>query len=513
MTDPSSLIYRTDDIRRIEAAAFAQKPPQPLMARAGLAAAELARALLHDRRRVLVFAGPGNNGGDAFVAATHLEQWGREVTVVFTGEPSKLPADARAAYDRWRDVDGSTLAHWPEDLAGDLLVDGLFGIGLERDLTGPYAELVTRMNASGTPILALDIPSGLHADSGRVLGTAVRARHTVTFLALKPGLLTLDGPDHAGTVHVAPIGIDAATVLPPAGFVVDDRFVRAALPPRPHNSHKGHYGSVAIVGGAPGMTGAALLAGRAALHLGAGRVYVGMLAPEGGQVDGRQPELMIRSGHDAANLEGATTLVVGPGLGQSHHAAAMLDLAVERDVPLVLDADGLNLVATEPTRAARVRVRSAPTILTPHPAEAARLLNTTVASIQADRIAAALRMAGATNAWVVLKGAGSVCAGPDGTWYVNTSGNPGMAAAGMGDVLSGIVGALLGQGASPRDALLAGVRIHGLAGDRVVRQVGGPLGITASEVSLAARAEAVRIAVSQHTSCPDDHPGVPSRHD
>lgn len=494
-TDPATPIYRTEDIRRIESAAFAMNPSPSLMARAGLAAAELARTLMGERSRALVFAGPGNNGGDAFVLARHLREWWLDATVVFPGTPDRLPTDAREAFERWREAGGTTLPDWPADLDADLLVDGLFGIGLERDLAGPWAALAARMNAAPAPALALDVPSGLHADSGRVLGTAIRAQHTVTFIALKPGLLTLDGPDHVGTIHVAPIGLDAAAIVPPSGSVISDDVVRRALPPRPRNSHKGHYGSVAVVGGAAGMAGAALLAGRAALHVGAGRVHVGMLAPDALVVDTNQPELMLRSGHDVVNLQGASVLVMGPGLGQSHQAAAMLELAVERDVPLVLDADALNLVAMERARQASVKGRVAPTIVTPHPAEAARLLQTTTASVQADRVTAALRIALELNAWVVLKGAGSVCAGPDGSWHVNTSGNPGMAAAGMGDVLSGIVGALLAQDASPRDALLAAVRLHGLAGDHVAAQVGGPLGLTASEVSLAARAEAVRIAM------------------
>lgn len=486
-------IYRTEDIRRIEAAAFAQSPPAPLMERAGLAAAELIRTQLGSRERALVLAGPGNNGGDAFVAARHLKQWWIDTTVVFTGDAASLPADAKAAHDAWRAAGGTVRAQWPEGPAADVVVDGLFGIGLRRPLDERHAELVMRTARSGATVIALDVPSGLQADTGQALGDAVQADHTITFIALKPGLLTLDGPDHAGVVHVAALGLDAAAAVAPRGFMVDGECVRTALPNRRRNSHKGDYGDVAIVGGAAGMAGAAWLAGRAALLLGAGRVYVGLADAQAPTLDPLHPELMMRPASDIVDLARAAVLVTGPGLGQSDAAAALLDAAIARDVPLVLDADALNLIAQDADRAGRVRKRTSGTIATPHPAEAARLLATDTSAVQADRIAAALRLADRLNAWTVLKGAGSVCAGPDGTWFVNTTGNPGMAAAGMGDVLSGMIGALMAQGAPIREALLAGVHLHGMAGDAVAADHGGPIGVTAGEVATAARLVANRM--------------------
>ncbi len=260
------------------------------------------------------------------------------------------------------------------------------------------------------------------------------------------------------------------------------------LAPRARNSHKGDYGSVGIVGGDHGMVGAALLAGRAALKLGSGRVYVGLLASDAQSVDPGQPELMLRTADEVLKLGHLSCLAVGPGLGQMPDAAFYLGVALESGLPLVLDADALNLIAADTRLAEIVRARPAPTLLTPHPAEAARLLRTSTPELQNDRVTAATTLAARLNALVVLKGAGSICAGPDGTWHINTSGNPGMASAGMGDVLTGIIAALLAQGAEPKTALLTGVHLHGAAADRAVAEGAGTVGLTASETVDAARA-------------------------
>lgn len=482
----SDAIHIVRDIRRIETAALALTSPPPLMERAGLAAAEVARALLGERSRVLVLAGPGNNGGDAFVVARHLRSWWLDVEVLFAGTAGKLPPDAAAAFDAWIAAGGTVRTDWPGGAAPDLVIDGLFGIGLQRPLDGAPAALVARANGCGARILALDVPSGLDADTGQVLGTAVRADDTVTFIALKPGLLTLDGPDHAGAVHVADLGLDRALVDASTGRLLDVSAVATVLPRRPKNSHKGSHGDLWILGGGAGMTGAALLSARAGLLAGAGRVLVAM--PDGAlAVDPIQPELMLRPGCTPDAWAAAACLVVGPGLGRSGTSARWLDAVLEMKVPLVLDADALNLIAGSPDTRRRVAERAAPTVLTPHPAEAGRLLGSGTASVQSDRLAAAHELARRFRAEVVLKGVGSVCASPDGRWWINASGNPGLAAAGMGDVLAGIVGALIAQGAEPGAALRAGVHLHGLAADRLVDAGIGPVGLTASEVARAAR--------------------------
>ena len=453
MSEP---IYLTRDIRRIEEAA----KDVPLMQRAGAAAAELAAKLAADTAKdVLVLAGPGNNGGDARIVAEILRQKFFRVTLATAADAATLPVDKR----------------W------GLVVDGLFGIGLARDIEGDFAKLVSYANAQDCPVLALDIPSGIAADTGRVLGHAVRAAHTITFIALKPGLLTLDGPDHCGEVTVADLGLDARKLVRPTGWAAAPQLFADALKPRPQNFHKGLAGSLAILGGAAGMTGAALLAGRAALKLGAGRVYVGML--EELSLDTATPELMLRHPDDALGQD-LDAIVVGPGLGRSERASALVGAALASDIACVLDADALNLVADDTDLRAACAKRRADTLLTPHPAEAARLLGAKTAEVQQDRLAAAQRLSRELNANVVLKGNGSVMVARDGHWFVNTSGNPGMASAGMGDVLSGILGALLAQKMSGEAAMVLGVHLHGLAADEC--NVG--VGLTASELIAPARA-------------------------
>lgn len=476
-TARESRILRCAALRAVEARHAEAQPP--LMERAGGAAAATALAMLPPAGQPLVLAGPGNNGGDAFVVARLLREAGRDPCVVFAGSAERLPADARRAHDAWLAAGGRTVDAIPAQ-AFALAVDGLFGIGMTRALAGRHAELVAEVNALGVPVLALDVPSGLDADTGRVLGCAVKATRTVTFIALKPGLLTADGPDYCGQIAVHALDLDCADedgrVLTPDDF-------RAQLAPRRRNSHKGSFGSAGIIGGAAGMAGAALLAGHAALKLGAGRVYVGML--ERLAVDAAQPELMLRAADEIPAL--ATALAVGPGLGQSPRAVSLLRRAIDAPLPLVIDADGLNLVAAHPVLQKRLAARSAASVLTPHPTEAARLLGTDIGTVQADRISAALELARRFDAEVVLKGCGSVLAGADGRWRINTTGNPGLASAGSGDVLTGCILALLAQGWPAPAALAAGVHLHGAAADLLVADGIGPVGMTANELVDAAR--------------------------
>jgi hydroxyethylthiazole kinase-like uncharacterized protein yjeF len=479
-------VYLTAEIRELEAKAALNLPPPGLMERAGLAAAEIARTLTGGGR-VLVVAGPGNNGGDAFVVARHLKSWWFKTDLVFAGDAAKLPADARAAHDAWHDCGGDILNDIPAGGGWDLVVDGLFGIGLQRDISGRHAELVAAINRLGAKVLALDLPSGLASDSGRVLGCAVRADHTATFIALKPGLLTSDGPDCCGHIHVCTLGLDPQKIQPAQGAVIGSDILRTVLPARHGNSHKGDYGSVGIIGGAPGMVGAALLAARAALHLGAGRVYAGLLAADAPGVDPMQPELMLRTIDDLWKIPHLDSLAVGPGLGMTLDARLCVRTALESRLPLILDADALNLIAAERMLQDKINARNTACVMTPHPAEAARLLDCTTTEVQADRVAAACAIAKRFRSHVVLKGAGSVCASPDGNWFINTSGNPGMASAGMGDVLTCMIAALIAQGADAQTALLAAVHLHGAAGDALVAAGAGPVGMTAGEVGLAAR--------------------------
>jgi ADP-dependent NAD(P)H-hydrate dehydratase / NAD(P)H-hydrate epimerase len=477
-------LYFAQTIQTLEAAAREAFPNAELMERAGLAAAERARQLLGAAgASVLVLAGPGNNGGDAFVVARHLRAWSYHVDVVFVGDAQRLPADAHAALQALQaEGDGELLQTIPARQRYDLIVDGLFGTGVSRALDKPYATLVADATELGAPVLALDMPSGINANTGGVMGAALRAQHTITFIALKPGLLTLDGPDYRGELSVDKLGLEARQFAPPDGYAIGSAHLRGALPARAKNSHKGSFGSVGVIGGAKGMVGAALLAGRAALYTGAGRVYVGLIAPLRPPVDFSQPELMLRSAADVLKLDHASCLALGPGMGMDETAAETMRAALLGDHPLVIDADALNLLAHDAGLQRLILVRPAPSILTPHPAEAARLLGTDTATIQASRVDSACRLAARLNAYVVLKGAGSVCALPDRRWFINATGNPGLASAGMGDVLTGFIAALLAQGASAEQALLAGVHLHGLAADMLAARDVGPRGLTASEL-------------------------------
>ncbi|MEO8628166.1 MAG: NAD(P)H-hydrate dehydratase [Betaproteobacteria bacterium] len=481
-------IYSSEEIRSIETIAQIDAGNEPLMERAGLAAAELARDLPIDSRKpILIFAGPGNNGGDAFVVARHLRQWWHKVEVVFAGERDRLSTDAGRAFDAWRAIGGEVLAGAQNTNGYALVIDGLFGIGLQRDVRGVYAELVRQINAIEAPVLALDIPTGLHADSGRVLHQAVLAEHTITFIALKPGLLTLDGPDQCGEIHVRDLGIDVEQLVPPRARLLTPDLLAHVIRPRRRNSHKGSFGNVGIVGGAAGMTGAALLAGRAALKLGAGRVYVGLLDADAPRLDPIQPELMLRDAKAVLGMRDLTCLVLGPGLSRSSEGAARVEQGLRMDIPLVIDADALSLIGDTSALQDLCRERTAATVMTPHPAEAGRLRQTATADIQHDRVTAASALAGQYRAIVALKGAGTVVALQDGAYCINASGNPGLSTAGTGDVLSGMLAALIAQGADPVVATCAAVHLHGAAADRVYTDIGGPVGMTASELLNAAR--------------------------
>jgi len=479
-------LYRTAALRAMEQRARAANPQPTLMERAGRDAAEYAQALMGPTgKAVLILAGPGDNGGDAFEVAARLKRSFHRVDVVHLGAGRHQSADAQAAAAKWHAADGRVLNVIPGNVHYDLVIDGLLGIGLKQAVTGPLAQLIEQANRIAAPRLALDIPSGLNADSGAMMGTTFRATHTITFLAPKPGLYTLDGPDVCGEIRVADLGVSDDK----ADGTLLDGAVLAQLPlRRPRNFHKGRAGGVAVIGGATGMVGAALLAGRAALRLGAGKVFLGLLAEHAPTTDTANPELMLRRIDALLNEPAVNVIAAGPGMGTESAAQRTLTQILRSDLPVLLDADALNLVASYAVLQSAVQTRQSPTLLTPHPAEAARLLNKAVDEVQADRIAAALALAQRFRSLVVLKGNGSVCAHPDGRWWINPTGNPGMASAGMGDVLSGMTAALLAQGATPEQALLAGVYLHGAAADDLVANGEGPIGLTAGEVGDRARA-------------------------
>src|SRR5574343_431143 len=451
------------------------------MQRAGQAAADWVATLIGAPNAcILVLAGPGNNGGDAFEMARLLRKRLFDICLVFDGDADKLPPDAAAARARYLAVGGSIVADIPEQMRWSLIVYGLFGIGLTRSPEGRYAERITTANrlaeTNRCPLLALDCPSGLNAETGVALSPSIRASHTLTFIAAKPGLYTADGPDHCGEIRVADLALDPCAECPPDGHLLSLADFSERLRPRRFNTHKGSFGNVGILGGAKSMVGAAFLAGRAALKLGAGRTYVGL----------QQPELMLRRADTLLQAD-LQALACGPGLGRSSEALRLLEQSLKAPVQLVLDADALNLLAEDGRLEGNLYNRVGPAILTPHPAEAARLLGCSVRDVQNDRIKAARELAERYRSHVALKGGGTIVATIDGRWWINTTGNPGMATAGMGDVLSGLIVALLAQNWPAELALLAGVHLHGAAADRLVANGRGPIGLTAGEVIDTAR--------------------------
>lgn len=495
---PLAPIYRVAELRTLEAR-FAHAG---LMERAGAAAAETARRMLESRTGpVVVLAGPGNNGGDGLVLARWLRTWFYDVIVVFRGDPARLPADAANAYAAFVAAGGTTVVDPPSSPAA-LVIDALFGLGmgLGRPLAEVYASLVRWANAQPAPVLALDLPTGLDADSGAAADPAIRADATDTFIALKPGLLTAEGPDRCGVLTVHALGLAPEAIETAQGHALGWTSLASTLPGifarRTRGVHKGTFGTLGIVGGAPGFVGAPLLAGRAAMRLGAGKVRVGFIAQDPPAFDPLMPELMLAPAHDVLAAD-ADALVIGCGLGGDAIARDALVRAIAMPVPLILDADALNLLARNPDLRTAVRARDAATLATPHPAEAARLVGGSVAAIQQDRLAAAQTIARELGAHVVLKGAGSVLAHPDGSWDVNTSGNPALAFAGSGDILAGMLGACIVQQRDPKAALRIAVCLHGAAADALVARGIGPLGIGAAELVDSARELINRAAANQ----------------
>lgn len=485
-------VLTPDEIRAVEERA-AKTGGRSLMQRAGHAAAQAAQHIATDTGApILVVAGPGNNGGDAWVAAAYLRESFHRVIVLDVAGTTPKATEAKTARAGLQKREGTVVSEWPEDVRPGLIVDGLLGLGLKRDVDLQFAEIIARINASGVPVLAIDSPSGIDSASGLVRGSAVRATHTITFIAHKIGLHTGDGLDHRGELTLDDLGLGGEAAHVAKGSLLAPGIVAPWLPSRARNSHKGHFGSLGIIGGNRGMVGAALLAAHAALLVGAGKVRAGLLAPDAPSVDLERPELMLGAVDDALEMD---VLVAGPGAGQSPSATSvsmfertLIPTLIAAAKPVVFDADALNAIAFNASlETALVSRRHGPTILTPHPAEAARLLHKGTPEVNDDRLGAALALAQRFSAHVVLKGAGSICAFPDGRWSVNTTGNAGLASAGSGDVLAGMIGAFLAQKLDPEKALQYAVCLHGAAADALVARGTGPVGLTASEVAVEAR--------------------------
>lgn len=467
-------VHGRDHIRTLEARLQAHNA-SPLMQKAGLAAARLALAMAPHAQRIWVAAGPGNNGGDGLEAALHLHHWGKSVHVSLVASPSDLPADAHAAWQRAKTagvhITSDLPTAWLAEMGPqDLCIDALLGIGATRPLSAKMQSWVQTINHNNAQVLAIDAPTGLDPESGQLLGgptdtaLCVQADQTLTFTAAKPGLFMGHGRDACGQLWLESLGyVPASSATSPQAWLNTPQ----ARPPQSHANHKGSHGDVAVIGGEAmaahgmGMTGAAVLAANAALHAGAGRVILSLLS--GQATDSAPPDVMQRE-WQRLDLE-KLHVVCGCGGGQT--VQAVLPEVLRRSAQLVLDADGLNAVAQDNKLkdGLRQRADAQPTVITPHPLEAARLLNISTAQVQSDRLKAAQNLADQLQCTVVLKGSGTVIAAPDQTPRINTSGNGRLAIGGTGDVLAGLIGARMAQGLSAFDAACAAVAQHGQTAD------------------------------------------------
>jgi NAD(P)H-hydrate epimerase len=455
-------LYRAAQVRELDRIAIQERgiPGFELMSRAGDEVFASIKKQWPDARSIAVFCGSGNNAGDGYIIAGLALDAGLQVCVYAVADPEKLNGDALIAYQKYSVAGGTVMAFQAgQAVKADVLVDALLGTGLDRPVAGLYAEAVQAINTHSSPVIAADIPSGLNADTGNVMGCAVRADCTVTFIGLKQGLFTGQAAEYCGEIRYAQLGVpdDVFAGIEAAAM----RVVKTPLSRRDRCAHKGSCGHVLIVGGELGYSGAARMAGEAALRVGAGLVSIATRPEHSGFMNLGRPELMCHGAETAEQLAvllaKADVVVVGPGLGQSAWAKTLFNAAIKSGKAMVIDADGLNILANAPTAKANW-------ILTPHPGEAARLLNCSTADIQQDRFAAALSIQANYGGIAILKGAGTLIASEH-RLAVSNTGNPGMASGGMGDVLAGVIAGLLAQGLPLQDAAQQGVYNHGLAAD------------------------------------------------
>jgi NAD(P)H-hydrate epimerase len=476
-------LYTAAQVRELDRLAIEERkiPGAKLMQRAGAAVFDLLRTRWPRARRVVVACGPGNNGGDGYVMARLARAAGLTVNVLSLGAAEKMQGDAAAARKQCKSA-GVSIRNFQADLlAGhDVIVDAFLGTGLERQVEGEWRTAIEAINAGRLPVLAVDVPSGLNADTGHVMGAAVRASATMSFIGLKAGLFTGAGREHAGEIFFNDLNVppDIYARVPDLARRLTETSLHGLMPGRRRDMHKGDAGHVLVIGGDRGMPGAARLAGEAAYRAGAGLVMLATHPEHAAHIGAARPELIV---HGVATpqelrplLERADVIAVGPGLGQGEWGDALFGAALDAKLPMVVDADALNTLATDP-------LMHADWILTPHPGEAARMLGMSKQEIQADRFAAVHELVASFGGVCVLKGAGTLIASLyDGVVSVCDRGNPGMASGGMGDVLTGVIAGLRAQGLISPVAARLGVWLHAAAGDDVAAS--GEIGMLASDL-------------------------------
>lgn len=471
-------LYRAAQVRELDRIVMTECgiPGIELMSRAGNAVFRHLRIKWPNAKTISVFCGSGNNAGDGYIIAGLAVGVGLKVIVYALSDPENLKGNALIAYQDYIKAKG-TVTPFQADMVikADVLVDALFGTGLSKPVTGVYEQAILKINKNQPNVIAVDVPSGLNSDTGNIMGCAVKATCTVTFIGLKQGLYTGLAADYCGEIIYSSLAVPKDVFKKVASNIY--RVVKKTFPQRSRCTHKGDNGHVLIVGGDRGYSGAARMAGEAALRVGAGLVSVATNTEHAALLNLGRPELMCHGVGNAeqlsALLDKANVIVVGPGLGQSKWAAELFIAAIKSSKMLVIDADGLNLLA-------HVAEKHANWILTPHPGEAARLLQCATADVQQDRYTAAAAIQSKYGGIVVLKGTGTLIAGHDDI-AVSTTGNPGMASGGMGDVLAGVIAGLIGQGFLPKDAAQQGVYLHGMAADLAVKQA-GERGLLASDL-------------------------------
>ncbi|MEH6548736.1 MAG: NAD(P)H-hydrate dehydratase [Pseudomonadales bacterium] len=484
-------LFRAEQVRELDRLAIQEHgiPGYELMRRAGRMSLRILQQQWPEVEGLCVYCGGGNNGGDGFVIARLAKQQGLAVRVIMLAEGASLKGDALLA---WQHAVAAGVSCIPfADAAvphAGIIIDALLGTGLQGDVRADYAIAIEQINSSGLAVLAVDIPSGICSDTGRVWACAVNAQHTCTFIGLKQGLFSGRGPAFSGQLHFDDLQVPAEVLqaIKPSAYLLSEAWMRAQLPTRPRDAHKGHYGHVLIIGGDRGMAGAAAMAAEAAARVGAGLVSAATRPEHVSAIVARRPEIMTHGVVSGQELEpllvAPSVIVLGPGLGQQAWGEQLFQKALSAKTPLVVDADALNLIANQ-------RVIQNPQrdnwILTPHPGEAARLLGISTAQVQEGRFAAVKALQQRYGGVIVLKGSGTLIAGPDGRVAVAAVGNPGMASGGMGDVLSGVLGGLLAQGHDLLSAARLGVLVHGLAADRAARD--GERGMLAEDVLQALR--------------------------
>jgi NAD(P)H-hydrate epimerase len=481
-------LYRAEQVRELDRTAIEDFsiPGLTLMQRAGAAAFRLLRWRWARAVDITVVCGTGNNGGDGFVVALLALEAGMRVRVLQLGDPERLRGDARSAADAYLGAGGQVKPYSEIPRETDLLVDAVLGTGLEREVEGGWRDALQEVNRHPAPVLALDIPSGLHSDSGQVLGEAVRADATISFIGLKQGLFAGEGPECCGKVYFDRLDVPSGVYekQTPSARRVDWRKQFGKVRPRRRTAHKGDFGHVLVIGGDRGYSGATLLAGAAAARTGAGLVSLATHQEHAPALHLNRPELMCHGVETAGQLrplfKRANVIAIGPGIGTSAWAMSLLNAALESGLPMVVDADALNLLALDPQQRQHW-------ILTPHPGEAGRLLDAPVAEVQRDRFQSVRKLQEQYGGTVVLKGAGSLLyAGSQESVHICTDGNPGMASGGMGDVLTGIIAAFVAQGYPLPEAATLGVCLHAAAADRAA--AGGERGLLASDLIAEIRA-------------------------